>query len=321
MTKARDLADNAEGTKTKAVDAKGDLIVGTAADTAARLAVGTDGHFLTAASGEATGLIYALDPVTDAVTTKGDIVAATAADTLSRLGVGANGTVLTAASGEATGLQWAVDPVADVITTAGDLIYGTAADTVARLGIGSTSQVLQVSSGGIPEWAAPSSGSMTQLATGTLSGTIVTLSTINQSYKTLYLELKDMTLSASTSTVKPSVQFNGTSTEAAVTLSQSTGSTYNTNSGIFYLAGSSTDFWNGTAGDNYYALQIHGYANATAYKGLELCGVFKDQNGGTYYGVDGGGGLRLTAAITSLSITINGSTTFTGGTYTLYGVK
>jgi hypothetical protein len=107
MTKARDLADNAEGTKTKAVDAKGDLMVGTAADTAARLAVGTDGHLLTAASGEATGLIYALDPVIDVVTTKGDIVAATAADTLSRLGVGANGTVLTAASGEATGLQWA----------------------------------------------------------------------------------------------------------------------------------------------------------------------------------------------------------------------
>jgi hypothetical protein len=107
MTKARDLADNAEGTKTKAVDAKGDLIVGTAADTAARLAVGTDGHLLTAASGEATGLIYALDPVTDAVTTKGDIVAATAADTLSRLGVGADNTVLTADALETTGMKWA----------------------------------------------------------------------------------------------------------------------------------------------------------------------------------------------------------------------
>jgi hypothetical protein len=107
MTKARDLADNAEGTKIKAVDAKGDLMVGTAADTAARLAVGTDGHLLTAASGEATGLIYALDPVTDAVTTKGDIVAATAADTLSRLGVGANDTVLTADDSEVTGLKWA----------------------------------------------------------------------------------------------------------------------------------------------------------------------------------------------------------------------
>ena len=116
MTKARDLADNAEGTKTKAVDAKGDLIVGTANDTAARLAVGTDGHLLTAASGEATGLIYALDPVIDVVTTKGDIVAATAADTLTRLGVGANGTVLTAASGEATGLQWAA-PAAPSLTS------------------------------------------------------------------------------------------------------------------------------------------------------------------------------------------------------------
>jgi hypothetical protein len=38
------------------VDAKGDLLVGTAADTAARLAVGTNGKVLEAASGETTGL-------------------------------------------------------------------------------------------------------------------------------------------------------------------------------------------------------------------------------------------------------------------------
>jgi hypothetical protein len=90
-----------------AIDAKGDLVVGTGDDTFSRLAVGTDGHLLTAASGEATGLIYALDPVTDAVTTKGDIVAATAADTLTRLGVGADNTVLTADALETTGLKWA----------------------------------------------------------------------------------------------------------------------------------------------------------------------------------------------------------------------
>jgi hypothetical protein len=123
MTKARDLADNAEGTKTKAVDAKGDLIVGTAADTAARLAVGTDGHLLTAASGEATGLIYALDPVTDAVTTKGDIVAATAADTLSRLGVGADNTVLTADALETTGMKWAAPQLNNVTTTSYQNIF------------------------------------------------------------------------------------------------------------------------------------------------------------------------------------------------------
>jgi len=95
------------GVQETLIDAKGDIITATAADTAARLAVGTNGHLLTAASGEATGLKYALDPVIDLVTTKGDIVAATAADTLTRLGVGADATVLTADSSEATGLKWA----------------------------------------------------------------------------------------------------------------------------------------------------------------------------------------------------------------------
>jgi hypothetical protein len=42
-----------------AIDAKGDLVAGTGADTFARLAVGTNGHVLTADSAEATGLKWA----------------------------------------------------------------------------------------------------------------------------------------------------------------------------------------------------------------------------------------------------------------------
>jgi hypothetical protein len=42
-----------------AIDAKGDLVVGTGADTFARLAVGTNGHTLVADSVEATGLKWA----------------------------------------------------------------------------------------------------------------------------------------------------------------------------------------------------------------------------------------------------------------------
>ena len=45
-------------TMATAVDAKGDLIVGTGADTFARLAVGTNGYTLVADSGAATGLAY-----------------------------------------------------------------------------------------------------------------------------------------------------------------------------------------------------------------------------------------------------------------------
>ena len=46
-------------TMATAVDAKGDLIVGTGADTFARLAVGTNGYTLVADSSTATGLAYA----------------------------------------------------------------------------------------------------------------------------------------------------------------------------------------------------------------------------------------------------------------------
>ena len=44
---------------TSIIDAKGDVIVGTAADTAARLGVGADGQVLTADSGEASGVKWA----------------------------------------------------------------------------------------------------------------------------------------------------------------------------------------------------------------------------------------------------------------------
>jgi hypothetical protein len=89
------------------IDAKGDLVVGTADNTPARLAVGTNGHRLVAASGETAGVQWVADTANTVVTTKGDLLAATAASTLARLGVGTNGHVLTADSTASTGLAWA----------------------------------------------------------------------------------------------------------------------------------------------------------------------------------------------------------------------
>lgn len=51
--------DDSNAIQNAIVDAKGDLIAATAADTPARLAVGTNGHVLTADSAEATGLKWA----------------------------------------------------------------------------------------------------------------------------------------------------------------------------------------------------------------------------------------------------------------------
>ena len=84
------------------IDAAGDLIVGTADNTAGRLAIGTNGYVL---KSNGTTAAWAIDPTNDLVTTAGDILYATAADTLARLGIGTAGQVLKVNSG-ATAPEW-----------------------------------------------------------------------------------------------------------------------------------------------------------------------------------------------------------------------
>jgi hypothetical protein len=56
-------APAASGIPATLLDAKGDLIVASAADTAARLAVGTDGQVLTAASTASNGVTWSVNPI------------------------------------------------------------------------------------------------------------------------------------------------------------------------------------------------------------------------------------------------------------------
>lgn len=96
-------------------DAKGDLMVGTAADTASRLAVGSNGQVLKANSATSTGLEWAAEAgggsgiPASTVDAKGDLIVGTANDTVDNLAVGTNGYVLKANSATATGLQWAAE--------------------------------------------------------------------------------------------------------------------------------------------------------------------------------------------------------------------
>jgi hypothetical protein len=86
------------------VDAKGDIIAATAADTVARLAVGTDGQVLKANSATATGLEWATDAsgMTNPMTTTGDTIYSSSGSTPARLGIGTTGQVLTVSGGVPT---------------------------------------------------------------------------------------------------------------------------------------------------------------------------------------------------------------------------
>lgn len=95
------------------VDAKGDLLVGSAADTVIRVAIGTNDHVLTADSTQPGGLKWAASPAGIQATlfdAKGDLIVASAADTAARLAAGTDGHVLVADSAQSTGLKYEARP-------------------------------------------------------------------------------------------------------------------------------------------------------------------------------------------------------------------
>lgn len=89
------------------VDAKGDLLVGSADNTLARLARGTTGQVLSVASdGSLVWTAPSVDIPASIEDVKGDLIVGTGADTFARLPVGVDGTIPVADSTQATGIKW-----------------------------------------------------------------------------------------------------------------------------------------------------------------------------------------------------------------------
>lgn len=201
-----------------------------------------------------------------------------------------------------------------LLTTTGDIMYASSASNPARLGIGSTSQVLTVA-GGVPSWSTPSSGGMTLLTSGSLSGSALQLTSISGSYE----ELIFIVLNArNTDGVDNRIRINNitTSTYNSALLQGSSSAVANTSSAAFLVA------LGGTSLANTYGRTVLNILDYTATTGIKTGMLFSgrgDQPTSYRNGFWNNGDLNTTAVNRIDFYPETG--TLNGGTYELWGVK
>jgi hypothetical protein len=273
------------------VDAKGDLVIGTAADTVGRLAVGTDGQVLTADSTAGTGLAYTT-PVTASSTT-----------------TFTNKTLTSPAL---------TTPTISTYTTSGDIVYGTGSGALSRLGIGSTSQVLTVASG-VPSWATPSAGGMTLISTTTISNNAtVSLTSIPATYNNLFVVIRNY--KPATAFVGLQIRFNSDATSNRHKAVTDDDGNYGSSLSFNATSAALSAFNDTTAATGLITVNVSDYTNATSMKIGNFKTITNSDVSGEFYYRSGSAVYNQTGAITSLDF-FSASGNLTSGTILLYGVK
>lgn len=205
-------------------------------------------------------------------------------------------------------------------TTTGDLIYAASANTPARLGIGSTSQVLTVA-GGVPSWATPAAGGgMTLLASGSLTGGSVNLSSISQSYKSLVVFIRGASISNN-----DEMAFTVNSLSSAYALYVNTNGNVQSSTGFGGYGQQKLHGGNSLASNNdaHFAITFPDYSSTTGLQIYSWNGYVKLLASSADAWTFGYGVANTTSAITSIQLNANygGAYTWDSGTYSLYGVS
>ena len=198
----------------------------------------------------------------------------------------------------------------------GDLVAGTTTNDSGVLAVGANGTVLTAASGQATglEWATPSSGGMTLISTTTLSGATVTLSSIPQTYVSLYLIMYGLTNATGNGVNR--IYFNNNTT-----LTNKTGvfnGAVNQRADTFLELGDGSSSLR-TDTNNIYVVTVDNYTSSTNYKTGELYGSYLSassvRNQMQFAHV-----FRSNTALTSIVISNDGGNLSTG-TALLYGVK
>jgi hypothetical protein len=204
-----------------------------------------------------------------------------------------------------------------VLTAKGDIYAATAAATPARLGVGANNTVLTADSAEATglKWAAPSSGGMTLLASGSMSGSQVSITGLSGSYETLVCYVISPTnangenfcirLNNDTGT---NYAYTGTSSRLTTTYQSQSASSIVNDFPVIPLSGA-TQGWQVT---------IQNYT-AGNYKTVSTVGAGVNSPGTKHAGTNTGM-WASTAAVTEIDLfPLTG--TWSGGTYEVFGVK
>ena len=202
-------------------------------------------------------------------------------------------------------------------TTLGDIEYrSSTANTNTRLGIGTNGQYLTVS-GGVPAWGAVSAGSMTLLSTTTLSGTVTTVSSINQTYKDLLVTVSDAVWNTGEDAIAFYTNLSSVTSFVRLTNTAVQATTLSTNVGDF---SDGVQNYKNTGGNNFTSFYIQDYAATTRYKTFQAYSIYEgaSSNGRRACLF---GGFASDTAISSVSFKISSDYVQTAGTMRIYGVN
>jgi hypothetical protein len=203
------------------------------------------------------------------------------------------------------------------LTTKGD-VWGYST-TNARVPVGTNGQILTADSTaatGVAWATAAGGGGMTSIASGSLSGSALSLTSISGSYKNLQLVLRDAQVSATTDWrlkinnngggIYNKVQLNGAATTASTAATQNATSYNITNNNPSTGSASSL------------LINFYDYTKTTSYKQIDYLGTYGYSGGQETY--TWRGAAQDASAVTRIDVTLD-TGNFTSGTYNLYGVN